>query len=127
METPDPALRRRLLMEALTVLAAPASAQTAWLEEHGVVTDEIALDFDHGFRMAGRLVEEGLLSADALTDLQVIDSIFDEMTCDGSPGRWTSAALTSDAGWNQARALAQKVLAREGTDASRLPDICVVR
>lgn len=109
------------------MLAAPASAQTAWLEEHGVVTDEIALDFDHGFRMAGRLVEEGLLSADALTDLQVIDSIFDEMTCDGSPGRWTSAALTSDAGWNQARALAQKVLAREGTDASRLPDICVVR
>ncbi|MFE7649287.1 hypothetical protein [Streptomyces phaeoluteigriseus] len=78
--------------------------------------------------MAGHLVEEeGLLSPDALTDLQVIDSIFGEMTCDGSPGRWTSAALTRDAGWNQARALARQVLAREGMDVSRLSDIRVVR
>ncbi|TXJ72757.1 hypothetical protein E2C11_30360 [Streptomyces lavendulae] len=46
MRTPDAAFRRRLLTEALTVVAAPAPAQTAWLERHGVVTDEIALDLD---------------------------------------------------------------------------------
>ncbi|MFD3499919.1 hypothetical protein [Streptomyces sp. NPDC058678] len=127
MESPDPASRRRLLMEALTVLAAPAPAQTAWLEKHGVVTDEIALDFDHAFRMAERLVEEGLLSRGALPDLRMIDSIFDEMTRDESPDRWTTAALINDAGWGQARGLAQQVLTREGVDTSVLPDICVVR
>ncbi|MFC8833295.1 hypothetical protein ACFT8V_08845 [Streptomyces griseoincarnatus] len=127
MERPDPTSRRRLLMEALTVLAAPASAQTAWLEKHGVLTDEIALDFDHAFRMAERLVEEGLLSRGALPDLRMIDSIFDEMTRDGAPDRWTTAALIGDAGWGQARGLAQRVLAREGVDTAVLPDICVVR
>lgn len=54
VESPDPAMRRHLLMEALTVLAALAPAQTAWLEKHGVVTDEIALDFGHAFRMVER-------------------------------------------------------------------------
>ncbi|MBB4792296.1 hypothetical protein [Streptomyces nodosus] len=127
MESPDPALRHRLLMEALIVLAAPAPAQTAWLEKHGVVADEIALDFDHAFRMAERLVEEGLLRRGALPDLRMIDSIFDEMTRDESPDRWTTAALISDVGWGHARGLAQQVLAREGVEASVLPDICVIR
>ncbi|MCF3135908.1 hypothetical protein [Streptomyces olivochromogenes] len=88
-------------MEALTVLAAPSSVQTAWLEKHGVVPDEIALDFDDGFRMAEHLMEQGLLSRDALPDLRMIDSIFDEMTRDPSPGRWETAALISDTGWGQ--------------------------
>ncbi|MFI9343359.1 hypothetical protein ACIG0D_19135 [Streptomyces sp. NPDC052773] len=114
-------------MEALTVVAAPASAQIAWLARHGVVTDEIALDFDHGFRMAERLVEEGHLGSDVLPDLRVIDSVFDEMTRDESPERWTAAALISDPGWSRARASARRVLAREGVDASALPDISVVR
>ncbi|MFI9604826.1 hypothetical protein ACIHCX_34160 [Streptomyces sp. NPDC052043] len=127
MENPDPAFRRRLLLEALIVLAAPAPAQTAWLEKHGVVTDEIALDFDHAFRMAERLVEEGLLSSGALPDLRMIDSIFDEMTRDESSDQWTTAALISDVGWAQARGLAQQVLAGEGVETSVLPDICVIR
>ncbi|WP_256639641.1 hypothetical protein [Streptomyces murinus] len=127
MRTPDAAFRRRLLTEALTVVAASAPAQTAWLERHGVVTDEIALDLDHGFRMAGQLVEEGLLHPAALPDLRAIDSIFDEMTRDPSPGRWSTAALFEDAGWGRARALARRVLVREGVDASVLPEICVIR
>ncbi|MFC9259194.1 hypothetical protein ACFT25_05110 [Streptomyces hydrogenans] len=87
METPDPSFRRRLLNEALTVVAAPARVQAAWLEKHGVVTDEIALDFDHAFRMAEGLVEEGFLSRDALPELRLIDSIFDEMSRDESTDR----------------------------------------
>jgi len=72
-------------------------------------------------------VKEGLLSRGALPDLQMIDSIFDEMTRNESPDRWTRAALISDAGWGRARELAQQVLVREGVDTSVLPDICVVR
>ncbi|MFE0654005.1 hypothetical protein ACFVZH_36165 [Streptomyces sp. NPDC059534] len=127
MEAPDPSFRRRLLNEALTVVAAPARVQTAWLEKHGVATDEIALDFDHAFRMAEGLVEEGFLSSDALPELRLIDSIFDEMSCDESTERWAAAALISGVGWGRARVLAQQVLAREGADASLLPDIRVVR
>ncbi|WP_329529448.1 hypothetical protein [Streptomyces sp. NBC_01462] len=127
METPDLSFQRRLLNEALTVVAAPAQVQTAWLEKHGVVTDEIALDFDHAFRMAEGLVEEGFLSRDALPELRLIDSIFDGMSCDESTDRWTAAALISDVGWIRARVLAQQVLAREGVNASPLPDISVVR
>lgn len=91
------------------------------------MTDEIALDFDHAFRMAEALVEEGFLSLDALPELRLMDSIFDEMSRDESTDRWTTAALISDAGWIRARVLAQQVLAREGVDASLLPDISVVR
>ncbi|WP_370417011.1 hypothetical protein AB8O64_00120 [Streptomyces sp. QH1-20] len=60
MEIPDPSFRRRLLIESLTVVAAEASVQVAWLDRHGVLADEIALDFGDAFRMAGRLKEEGL-------------------------------------------------------------------
>ncbi len=80
------------------MLAASAPAQTAWLKKYDVLTDEIALDFDHRFSMAEHLVEEGLLSHDSLPDLQLIDSIFDEMTRDKSSDRWTIAALIDDAG-----------------------------
>ncbi|MBM7169348.1 hypothetical protein JQK87_13160 [Streptomyces sp. G44] len=36
METPDPSFRLRLLIEALTMLAAEAQTQVAWLDKHGV-------------------------------------------------------------------------------------------
>ncbi|MFI9248054.1 hypothetical protein ACIGXF_37085 [Streptomyces sp. NPDC053086] len=127
MDTHGSSFRRRLLIESLTVMAAPASDQTTWLEKHGVVTDEIALDFEHAFRMAERLVEEGLLGRDSLPDLRVIDSIFDGMTRNETTNRWTTAALGSDPGWSAVRELARTVLAREGVDASVLPDIRVVR
>ncbi|MFD5467506.1 hypothetical protein ACFWIQ_32505 [Kitasatospora sp. NPDC127059] len=127
METAEASWHRRLLMEALTVVAAPAPSQAAWLKKHGVVTDEIALDFDHAFRMAEDLVEGGLLSHDALPDLRAIDSIFERMTLDESPNRWATAALDSDPGWTNARELAQRVLVQEGMDVLALPDIRVVR
>ncbi|GGX45612.1 hypothetical protein [Streptomyces chryseus] len=52
MESPGPSSGRRLLIESLTVLAADAPAQVAWLDEHRVVADDIALDFEHALRMA---------------------------------------------------------------------------
>ncbi|MFD4611835.1 hypothetical protein ACFWOT_27920 [Streptomyces sp. NPDC058440] len=127
METPASSFRQRLLIEALVVAAASAPDQTMWLEKHGVTTDEIALDFEHAFRMVERLAEEGLLGRDALPDLRMIDSIFDEMTRDETKDRWTTAALGSDPVWCRVRGLAQSVLVREGVDASVLRDIRVVR
>ncbi|MGW8779364.1 hypothetical protein ACWGNM_14995 [Streptomyces sp. NPDC055796] len=61
METPGPSVRRRMVINALSVVAAAPSAQAAWLEKHDVPPDEIALGFDDAFCPAGELVEEGLL------------------------------------------------------------------
>jgi hypothetical protein len=68
------------LIESLTVLTADASVQVAWAKECCVVTDEIALDFDHAFRMVERLAEEDHIGLVALPDLREIDLIFSEMS-----------------------------------------------
>ncbi|MEW2350890.1 hypothetical protein AB0904_24870 [Streptomyces sp. NPDC006684] len=128
MESPGPSFRRRLLIESLTVLAADASVQVAWLEKHRVVTDEIALDFDHAFRMAERLVEEVQVGQGALPDLREIDLVFSGMSGAEGAGRWARTALSTDAGWAQARQLARQVLVAElGEWNLPLPEIDVIR
>ncbi|MGX8903735.1 hypothetical protein ACR820_00355 [Streptomyces netropsis] len=128
MEIPDSSFRRRLLIESLTVVAAEASVQVAWLDRHGVLADEIALDFHDAFRLAGLLTEEGLLGREALPDLRAIGAIFHEMSGQEDVGRWTENALFTDGGWQQARRLARKVLVAElGEWSLPMPEICVVR
>ncbi|WP_329028317.1 hypothetical protein [Streptomyces sp. NBC_00690] len=92
-----------MLIEAVVVVAAPASDQAAWLDEYDVPPDEIALGFDDAFRLAGRLVEEGQLSRDVLPLPQMIDEVFSEMSQDTDLDRWTREALSTDTGWVRAR------------------------
>ncbi|MCX5130005.1 hypothetical protein [Streptomyces sp. NBC_00347] len=124
---PDPSARRRMLIEAVLVVAAAASAQMAWLEKHGVPPDEIALGFDDVFRLAGQLVEEGQLSPAVLPRLQMIDQVFGEIGQDSGADRWTRAAMSTDARWDSARQLAREVLAAESERDAPPPDICIVR
>ncbi|WP_405851877.1 hypothetical protein OG361_04025 [Streptomyces sp. NBC_00090] len=116
-----------MLIEAVVVVAAPASDQVAWLDEYDVPPDEIALGFDDVFRLAGRLVDEGQLSRDVLPSLQMIDEAFSEMYQDIYVDRWTREALSTDAGWERARRLAREVLTAEGEETSPLPGIRIVR
>ncbi|MFD8604300.1 hypothetical protein ACFV1S_19875 [Streptomyces globisporus] len=116
-----------MLIEAVVVVAAPASDQVAWLDKYDVPPDEIALGFDDAFRLAGRLVDEGPLSRDVLPLLQVIDEVFSEMSQDTDVDRWTREALSADAGWGRARQLAREVLTAEGEETSPLPGIRIVR
>ncbi len=128
VEIPDSSFRRRLLIESLTVLAADAQVQAAWLDSHGVMTDEIALDFDHAFRMAEALVAEGQLSVEVTTDLQEIDAILSAMGDGENADRWTRDALSTDEGWGHARRLARRVLGAElGEWQQPLPEITVIR
>ncbi|WP_439454890.1 hypothetical protein [Streptomyces antibioticus] len=115
-------------MDALTVLAADAQAQVGWLVRHAVMTDEIALDFDHAFRMAAGLVKEGQLARAVLADLRQIDVILSEMSGGENADRWTREALSTDEGWALARRLARRVLVAElGEWQQRLPGIAVIR
>ncbi|MGC0327062.1 hypothetical protein RKD23_000052 [Streptomyces sp. SAI-170] len=116
-----------MLMEALVVVASPASTQVAWLDKYDVPPDEIALGFDDAFRLVGRLVDEGQLSRDALPLLQAIDEVFSEMSQDANVDRWTREALSTDAGWGRARHLAREVLAAADEETSPLPGICIIR
>ncbi|MFE3019469.1 hypothetical protein [Streptomyces sp. NPDC059256] len=116
-----------MLIEAVVVVAAPASDQVAWLDKYDIPPDEIALGFDDAFRFAGRLVEEEQLSRHVLPMLQMIDEVFSEMSQDTDVDRWTREALSTDAGWGRARHSAREVLATEGEEASPLPDILIIR
>ncbi|MGW1894159.1 hypothetical protein ACWCP6_28510 [Streptomyces sp. NPDC002004] len=128
MESPGPLFRRRLLLESLTVLAADAQSQVAWLAKHEVVTDEIALDFEHAFGMAEVLVDEGRLGHGVLPDLQEIDAVLSEMSGAENADRWTREALSVDEGWSQARLAARRVLVAElGEWQQPLPEISVIR
>ncbi|MEU1201642.1 hypothetical protein ABZ446_36260 [Streptomyces sp. NPDC005813] len=128
MESPDPSFGRRLLVESLTVLSADAQTQVAWLDKHGVMTDEIALDFDHAFRVAGALLSQGQLTGDVMAVLQEIDVVLSGMSDDGDADRWTRGALSSDEGWARARQLARRILvAEQGEWRQPLPAITVVR
>lgn len=128
MESPDPSFRRRLLIESLTVLAADAQTQVAWLARHDVVTDEIALDFYHAFGMAEVLVEEGQLDRGVLPDLREIDAVLSEMSGAEHAGWWTTDALCVDEGWSRARRVARRVLAAELGDWQQpLREISVIR
>jgi hypothetical protein len=80
-------------MEALTILAADAQTQVTWLVRHAVMTDEIALDFDHAFRMAESLPAEGQLARGVMADPQEIDVILSGM----------SGGETAGEGWALAR------------------------
>ncbi|MEU6610177.1 hypothetical protein ABZ922_34890 [Streptomyces shenzhenensis] len=117
-----------MLLESLTVLAADAQTQAAWLAKHGIVTDEIALDFDHAFGMAEALVDEGQLGHGVLPDLREIDTVLGEMSGAENAGRWTRAALSVDDGWSQTRRLARRVLVTElGEWQQPLPEVSVIR
>ncbi|MEV4331906.1 hypothetical protein AB0K02_15455 [Streptomyces sp. NPDC049597] len=128
MELADSSFRRPLLIESLTVLAAEPQAQAAWLDSHGVVTDEIALGFDHALRMAEALVAGGQMADGVMVGLQEIDVTLSAMSDGHSADRWTKRALSTDEGWAQARRLACQVLVAElGEWQQPLPRITVVR
>lgn len=128
VESPDPLFRRRLLLESLTMLAVDAHSQVAWLAKYDVMTDEFALDFDHAFRMAEALVEEGQLGRGVLPALREIDAVLGEMSGAEDAGRWTRDSLSVDGGWSQVRRLARRVIVGElGEWQQPLPEIAVIR
>ncbi|MDT0331474.1 hypothetical protein [Nocardiopsis lambiniae] len=128
MDYPAPSPLQQLLIDALAVVAADASDQTAWVDRHEVVVDEIALNFDDVFRMLEIPIEQRQIDESVGDALREIDTLFMIMSGQGNSDRWTRSALSSDKGWNQARRLARHVLIElTGRWDHPLPDIQVIR
>ncbi len=100
----------------------------AWLDKYRVVVDEIALDFDHAYRMAARLVEHHRISENVAVALRQIDALLAGMSGYEHADRWTRDALAGDAGWGQARQLARQALIElTGGWERPLPSIQAIR
>ncbi|MEU9006369.1 hypothetical protein [Streptomyces sp. NPDC048551] len=116
------------MIAALAVLGADSADQLAWIDQHEVVTDELALEFDDAFRLMADLQQEEFLATEALGKLQLIDAVLAEMSGRGNAERWSREALATDGGWRQVRALARDLLVSLQGDWRRpLLEIHVVR
>ncbi|GAA2706163.1 hypothetical protein [Actinoplanes palleronii] len=99
-------------VRSVAVLALEADAQVAWLGEKGFpLVDELALEFDDGFRLVPTFVERGWLNAAALPALTEIDQNLSSMSGQHNAGLWHVEALAGRTEWDQVRASARTALA----------------
>ena len=98
-------------VRSVAVLALEADAQIAWLGEKGLSpVDELALEFDDGFRLVPTFIERGWLNATALPVLAEIDQHLSSMSGEHNAGLWQVEALARTTEWDQVRALARTAL-----------------
>lgn len=96
------------LQDVLARLAAPASAQIAYLQDLGVTPsiDELALEFDDIAVLVPELVENGRLTREQVETVMALDRTLQAMS--GIDDLWNDAALRSDPRWAEVRELARK-------------------
>ncbi|MFJ2188179.1 hypothetical protein ACIOJE_09475 [Kitasatospora sp. NPDC087861] len=92
------------------------------------MTDELALDYDHAFRVVGHLVGAGRLDYEVVAELRAIDAVLCRMGGRENAERWSKDALSTDPGWNEVREKARRVLVcLIGGWRLPMPEIRVVR
>ncbi|GGN99770.1 hypothetical protein GCM10010112_93870 [Actinoplanes lobatus] len=110
MEQPGP-IFVAAFVRSVAVLALEADAQVAWLGVKGLpLVDELALEFDDGFRLVPTFIERGWLNDTALPVLAEIDEHLSSMSGEHNAGLWHVEALTRRTEWDQVRALARTAL-----------------
>jgi hypothetical protein len=98
-------------VRSVAVLALEADAQSIWLGQKGLpLVDELALEFDDGFRLVPGFIGLGWLNATALPVLAEIDQRLSSMSGEHNAGLWQVEALAERTEWDQVRALARTAL-----------------
>jgi hypothetical protein len=99
---------------SVAILALDADAQAAWTsqlaKDQTPLIDELALEFDDGFRLLPTFVERGWLNDAALPILTQLDEQLAAMSGEHNADLWQIEALTSRAEWNRVRVLAKAAL-----------------
>jgi hypothetical protein len=112
VEQPEPRFVAAFV-RSVAVLALDGEGQVAWashLESHVALIDELALEFDDGFRLASRFIERGWLNEAALPVLAQLDEQLNAMSGRHNAELWHVDALTSRAEWGRVRVLARMAL-----------------
>ena len=100
------------LCHALQLLASPAQAQVSHFPAGSVVlTDEMALDFDHWAQCVSTYWK---LSPAQLVQLSRLGAFLSEMSGSRHRDFWTDEALPSDPRWEQVRTWAKVALVELG-------------
>jgi hypothetical protein len=111
----EPGARAALgFVRAVAVLASDAEVQVAWLSrvfaEGGAVVDELALEFDQGYRSLSTFVLYTWIDPGAVPALNELDRQLDEMSGDHNRALWTAEALVTRPEWDRVRFLARAAL-----------------
>lgn len=100
------------LCHSLQLLASPAQAQLSHFPAGWVVlTDEMALDFDHWAQCLSTYWKP---SNEQLVQLSRLDDFLSKMSTSLYSDFWTDEALSSDPRWEQVRTLAKAALVSFG-------------
>jgi hypothetical protein len=97
------------------MLAANADEQRAWLSGLGVPgvessADELALEFNDGFRLATQWVDAGWLPAALVEPMAQLDRLLESMSGPENEPLWQTHALDSSQECAAARAIGAKIL-----------------
>jgi hypothetical protein len=111
----EPGARAALgFVRAVAVLASDAEVQVAWLSrafaESQAVVDELALEFDNGFRLLPGFVDRGWIDPVAMPALAELDEQLDVMSGDHNRTLWNAEALATRPEWDRVRILARAAL-----------------
>jgi len=98
------------IIEALRLVAAPASVQLSSLPKHVCKPDEIAFTFEEIMIYAKILMENKFLSIDLYLQLLAIDKLFENLKKD----EWTEDSLHKSKSWEVVRTKAIEVLKNFG-------------
>ena len=109
MEQPGPKFVAAFV-RSVAVLALEADAQIAWLGAKGFPLDELALEFDDGFRMMPTFIERDWLNETALRVLAEIDEHLGSMSGEHNADLWQVEALARRTEWDEVRTLARTAL-----------------
>jgi hypothetical protein len=102
-------------VRAIAILALPAESQIAWIDGLGVEVagvDELALEFDDGFRLLPQFLERHWLSDGLRVHADEIDRLLTQMS--GPQGPWSVDELRSDPRWADVRSRAAQALSEIG-------------
>lgn len=102
-------------LRAIAVLALPAKSQIAWLQSLGLpgeprFADELALEFDDGYRLLPQFVRNDWLASQVIEPLAGLDTLLEAMSASGNADLWTVEALASSPQWEEARCKARSIL-----------------
>lgn len=101
-------------VRAIGLLALPSEAQIAWLSSLGLgkpgASDELALEFDDGFKMINAFVAADIVPPKALDSLQLLDRQLAGISGPGNASLWTLDALKTSPQWKEIRELASRCI-----------------